>query len=761
MRKFCPEILAKSEPPVSLKQHIEECLTVYESLKNAFERLPVSNSEHFWEIVRFGIIFHDLGKSHVEFQKMLNGEYAEWYHQRHELFSVPFIDMLNLENDDKWLLKMIIAGHHKDFKSLYDLILHNYKSEEDFFSFGQDGKLDWDQEVEKLNIPQIQSLLEKFGVSIKLNKFILPVELIKKYNRNPINSSNPHFNELVLAAGALKQCDHSASAGIFKVNTLKDKHFDFLYQEQWIPYYHQKKASETIGNIVLIAPTGSGKTEASLMWLHKQIKEYGQGRTFYILPYTASINAMYERLNDRMQGNNEIVGLIHGKLSEYIENKFGEELYSTQNEKLKKEIKENYRALVPPLKVTTPFQLFKSIFGLKGFEKGIFEMSGGYFIFDEIHAYDPEVIAQIKVLLEFAIHYLNVNVCLMTATLPTFLKNKLCEVMQPLTEICANDNLYKKYIRHKIRVAKGLLSENISIIQQRLERGDKVLVVCNTVKQAQSIYQLLDSPNKVLLHGAFNGRDRNKKEDKLKSENVKLLVGTQAIEVSLDIDYDVLFTEPAPLDALLQRFGRVNRHRINDTFRPPCDCIVYSERNDKDKYIYRNEEVIRRTMHVLQEIESKNEGIVFEKDLQHYLDFVYPEWSKNEEDDFDRVYNSLNDFVKNNLVPFIYDPHSEEEFENQFDGIKVVPSILKNDYINLLNSNQFIKAESLKVSVSKRRFSSLIKNEEIQKEVTAFQVLNKEQIMEKTFYTINKKYDDELGLQIDDEYISVESNIWD
>jgi len=760
MIKFCSEILAKSEPPVSLKQHIEECLIVYESLKNAFKRLPVSNSEHFWEIVRFGIIFHDLGKSHVEFQKMLNGKYAEWYNQRHELFSVPFIDMLNLENEDKWLLKMIIAGHHKDFKSLYDLILHNYKSEEDFFSFGQDGKLDWEQEVDKLNIPQTQSLLEKFGISIKLNKFILPVELIKKYNRNPINLSNPSFNELVLAAGALKQCDHSASAGIYKVNILEDKHFEFLYNNGWQPYSHQEKASNTMGNIILSAPTGSGKTEASLMWLHKQIKEYGQGRTFYILPYTASINAMYERLNDKMQGNNEIVGLIHGKLSEYIENKFGEEPYSSQNEKLKKEIKENYRALVPPLKITTPFQLFKSIFGLKGFEKGVFEMSGGYFIFDEIHAYDPEVIAQIKVLLEFAIHYLNVNVCLMTATFPTFLKNKLFGVMQPLTEICADDNLYQEFIRHKIRVANGLLSENISNIQKRLNEGDKVLVVCNTVKQAQTIYQLLDSPNKVLLHGAFNGRDRNKKEDELQSEKVKLLVGTQAIEVSLDIDYDVLFTEPAPLDALLQRFGRVNRHRINGKFRPPCDCIVYSERNDKDKYIYRNEEVIQRTLHVLRNIESKNEGIVFERDLQHYLDIVYPAWSKNEEDDFNRVYNSLNDFVKNNLVPFIYDPHSEEEFENQFDGIKVVPSILSNEYINLLNAKQFIKAESLKVTISEQRFSALIKNDEIHRELAAFQSFKKEKIIEKEFYIINRKYDDELGLQVDVEENSSEINFF-
>src|SRR5690606_39047692 len=122
----------------------------------------------------------------------------------------------------------------------------------------------------------------------------------------------------------------------------------------------------------------------------------------------ASINAMFERLDDKMQGNNEIVGVVHGKLSEYIESRFGEEKYSWQNEKLKHELKDSFRALVPPLKVATPFQLLKSIFGLKGFEKGIFEMSGGYFIFDEIHAYDPEVTAQIKVLIEFATQFLNV-----------------------------------------------------------------------------------------------------------------------------------------------------------------------------------------------------------------------------------------------------------------------------------------------------------------------------------------------------------------
>ena len=119
---------------------------------------------------------------------------------------------------------------------------------------------------------------------------------IKEYTSKPVNSTNIDFCDLLLAAGALKQCDHLASAGIFKVNILEDKHFKFLYETKWAPYFHQKRSGETIGNIVLTAPTGSGKTEASLMWLHNQMKEYGQGRVFYVLPFTASINAMFERL---------------------------------------------------------------------------------------------------------------------------------------------------------------------------------------------------------------------------------------------------------------------------------------------------------------------------------------------------------------------------------------------------------------------------------------------------------------------------------
>lgn len=754
------EVLAKSEPPISLKQHIDECLIVFGSLRKAFGRLPVNDFNHFWELVRLGIIFHDLGKSHFGFQKMLLGNSKDWYHQRHELFSTPFVDRLDFPEEDKLLVKLIVAGHHKDFSFLFDHIQHGYKTGEDVFSLTEDGKLDWEEQTRKINDQFILSFLEEYDVSLKPSSLALPMQLVKDYAQKPVNASNINFRELLLAAGALKQCDHLASAGIFNVNVLEEKHFGFLYKTNWTLYFHQKRASETIGNIVLTAPTGSGKTEASLMWLHKQIKENGQGRAFYILPFTASINAMFERLDEKMQGKNEIVGIVHGKLSEYIESRFGDEKYSKQNEKLKHELKESFRALVPPLKVATPFQLLKSIFGLKGFEKGIFEMSGGYFIFDEIHAYDPEVTAQIKVLIEFATKFLNVKVCLMTATLPSFLKNEFTDAIGEHSQITADDELYQSFIRHRIIVNDGLLSENINEIQQRLDSGDKVLVVSNTVKQAQAIYNSLDASKKVLLHSAFNGTDRNMKESELMSDKVKLLVGTQAIEVSLDIDFDVIFTEPAPLDALLQRFGRVNRHRVNGQYRMPCDCIVFSKRNDVDKYIYKNEEVINRTLLALKNIQSKNSGIISENELQFYIDQVYPNWSEKEKDDFDRVYTHLTADIHENLAPFIYHPHREEEFEKQFDGIKVLPSMLKKEYQELIESNKFIKAESLKVSITTRRFASLISKEGIYRDVMAFQLLQKEEIKERSFFIINRKYDAELGLQLDVEEKVIDSIIF-
>lgn len=126
----------------------------------------------------------------------------------------------------------------------------------------------------------------------------------------------------------------------------------------------------------------------------------------------------------------------------------------------------------------------------------------------------------------------------------------------------------------------------------------------------------------------------------------RLLVGTQAIEVSLDIDYDTIYTEPAPLDALIQRFGRVNRKRQKGL----CVCHVFDTQNEKDKFIY-NEAVVSRSIEILHKIEEKDEGIIHEKDLQAYIDKVYPDWEDCQKEDFDITYEMLSLSIRNRLKP--------------------------------------------------------------------------------------------------------------
>ena len=127
------------------------------------------------------------------------------------------------------------------------------------------------------------------------------------------------FQNIFLSA-TLSICDHNASAGITNIPIIKDNNFNFLYNTPYEPYHHQKLSWQSQDNTLLIAPTGQGKTESSLGWLDRQLKNR-QGRAFYILPFTASINAMTKRVSSRDKGfgDESLVGLLHGKAKFFID----------------------------------------------------------------------------------------------------------------------------------------------------------------------------------------------------------------------------------------------------------------------------------------------------------------------------------------------------------------------------------------------------------------------------------------------------------
>ncbi|RQP11210.1 MAG: CRISPR-associated helicase Cas3' [Chryseobacterium sp.] len=762
------EILAKSDPQITLKQHIDDCLLILVHLRNSFPKIPTIVDENdFWDIVRLAIITHDLGKAHREFNKLLRALPNEWYGQRHELFSVPFVDGLTVDNETKRLLKLAVAGHHKDFDKLQKEYINKAYASGYNDEFGTEGLFDFEDEFAKIDKESVVVLLQTyFATTVDSFTVHSPRKLISSYlvkaDNGEFNLYSQNYLKTLLLLGALKHCDHLGSAQVRAIENLDGTSFEFLgkkrkqlLSENKDLYRHQLTSSKTLGNVILTAPTGSGKTESAMLWLQKQISESGQGRAFYILPFTASINAMYERLSsDQNDLGASKVGMIHGKLQDYLYDYFDDLQYADAKKEAIKEIHDKFRILAMPLKVITPFQLIKHLFGLKGFEQGILEWSGGYFIFDEIHAYSPDVFAQIKVFLEYVTHHFHGKVFIMTATMPTFLRKELEESVGGFTAISADQGLYNAFNRHRVLLKDRLLSDNLGIIKDDLNAGKKVLVVCNTVRQSQMVYDQLkqNASRSVLLHGAFTGEDRTRHERILKegekdSENpIQLLVGTQAIEVSLDIDYDIIYTEPAPIDALIQRFGRVNRKREKGI----CTAVVFRSANASDKYIY-NPELVSRTIELFESL-NNNGGLVEELKIQDYIDFVYPWWSEKDKQAFDQIYHLLKYSVEHELAPFLHSKNREEEYYKQFDGIKVLPVKLKDRFEKYLSGFDFIGAERLKVQIRKNKFAQLIaeSDQNLYKTTYHFDSVNGK-LISVPYWVLTKKYSEELGLLYDEQ----------
>ncbi len=530
------------------------------------------------------------------------------------------------------------------------------------------------------------------------------------------NAPTPELTAGTFLRGVMILADHSGSAWENFRFLPELKNAETMRRCLGLPaeeglWEHQRLAGGRLGNAILTAPTGSGKTESAMLWAVRQSSSAnGNPVLYYLLPYQASLNAMRSRLAEKL--GNSSVTLQHSRALQALYRQLLDKEYAPSLAQKVARRERNLASLqIKPLRISTPYQLLKGAFQLPGHEALWTGAAAALFVLDEVHVYETARLAILLSVLRYTCKSLGGKVLVMSATLPKYLRGILKDVLPGATEIAADARTMDSFCRHEVRVLDLELSAEpvLEAICEDVRNGLSVLVVATTVGRAQDMRRrLLDKTACTieLLHGRFHADDRATKEIRLlESRGIGsqhaagvVLVATQVVEVSLNVDFDVLYSDPGPLEALLQRFGRVNRARrvptrtVNVCRTAPDGCPVYAP------------ELVSKAIDALA---SWNGRPLREDAIQEMLDGIYDgEIAKRLALDIQRGMDRFDRIVLASCRPFLSDENLEQMFEELFDGYEVLPASLDREYKRRSDEEPLL-APGLLVPITQGQFKSL------------------------------------------------------
>lgn len=627
---------AKSKPDVlTVPEHTLDVVDAVKALAHAYgNELSLFTWKDF-ELVEISALYHDLGKYSETFQNMIRPSIDKKWHKKdlvnypHNYLSVCLLPFSNLRKkyskEEAEIVTLAVGYHHeRELQPNEEILLQIY-----------------DQFLKK-NIPIIQKEIPcPFELTEKASRFAIKVICNREKIVNQFDKQM--WLKLILVKGLLQRADHAASAKrkdedvtIYveeavssnvgeQTKAFLESQYSALRPLQKLTYEHQDK------NIVLIAQTGSGKTEAALLWI-------GQKKGFITLPMRVSLNAMYDRIQSKKGIGFESTGLLHSSALDHLMSK-SEETSSFEQSVIQTE---HTRLLAKKLTLSTIDQLFKFPLLYRGFETELATLAYSKVVIDEIQAYDPHIVAILLRGLEL-IHQLGGQWMIMTATLPQLFldelqKKGLLDEKAIVETVLMPDDRDKNPImprRHRIK----LLSNKSDAITRIVEFAEtsKVLVVVNTVAEALAMYdelkEFVAEERLNLLHSQFTKKDRLPKEKAIKEfaeltdSTPGIWVTTQIIEASLDVDFEYLFTEAATPDALFQRFGRCNRKglRFNGSTPDKPNIFIFSNLDEVSglETIY-EKAIVQKGLEELKKFDDKLIG------EQEKIEIVQKVFSKDE-----------------------------------------------------------------------------------------------------------------------------------
>ena len=386
--------------------------------------------------------------------------------------------------------------------------------------------------------------------------------------------------------------------------------FAELFPSIQSPWPCQKQA-ETLApqltgsaSLVLIeAPMGEGKTEAAMFLADYWAAKLQQQGCYFALPTQATSNQMFGRVKEFIEGRypdqKVNLQLVHG--ANLLSKEFTALRFRTYPEEdgalnethgniaVQDWFLPKKRSLLAPFGVGTIDQALMAVLQTRHFFVRLFGLAHKTVIIDEVHAYDTYMSTLLERLLAW-LRALGCSVVMLSATLPTQKRQELLQAYGGQTPIQStgypqmtwasgeeSGSVSFSAVRHRQIAVHHLgdsTTELVEKLREAVKGGGCVAVVCNTVGRAQEVYrvfrqqQLVEPEYLQLLHSRFPFEEREERErTALESfgkdgtrPKAAILVSTQIIEQSLDLDFDLMITDLAPADLVLQRAGRLHRH---------------------------------------------------------------------------------------------------------------------------------------------------------------------------------------------------------
>lgn len=378
-------------------------------------------------------------------------------------------------------------------------------------------------------------------------------------------TANKHY-EFAGSRGLLQLADHRASAK-------EDGDFvpDFSTFHYQFPHKEKRGVQKLIENhwqddlLLVRAPTGAGKTDASLLWAQLQIENKCADRLVIAMPTRFTSNALAINVAESLSDT----GLYH---SSAWFTKFQEQIEGGIIEKQKAEkIHEFARLLQTPITVCTIDHLLMALtFTREDHHLISFNLANSCLVIDEADFYDDFTQANILVLLEI-LHYWKVPVLLMSASLPESVLPSYQRIGYQVNQIVedTSDNSRDRFEIKSIQDYSEL-SEIGNLLELCIEKGTAI-IYANTVDKAVMFYDWFDkrNANPILYHSRFTEPNKKDKEKELidalgkeawENKQAKgIAILTQIGEMSINISADLMISELCPIDRLTQRAGRLCR----------------------------------------------------------------------------------------------------------------------------------------------------------------------------------------------------------